>query len=180
MARDPDIDVLIELIGGTTVAKDLVVEALNQGKHVVTANKALLADHGNELFALAESKGVALRFEAAVAGGIPVIEAVKTSLAGNHVSSVAGIINGTGNFILTEMAAKGREFSDVLAEAQALGYAEADPAFDIDGTDAGSSVACPLHLVRASTQMHHLNKVSIAAPADVSMRESWAIASNFG
>ena len=140
VACDPTVDVLIELIGGTTVAKDLVVEALNQGKHVVTANKALLADHGEELFALAESKGVALRFEAAVAGGIPVIEAVKTSLAGNHVSSVAGIINGTGNFILTEMAAKGREFSDVLAEAQALGYAEADPTFDVDGTDAAQKL----------------------------------------
>jgi len=140
VARDPSVEVLIELISGTTVAKDLVAEALNQGKHVVTANKALLADHGDELFALAESKGVALRFEAAVAGGIPVIEAVKTSLAGNHVSSVAGIINGTGNFILTEMAAKGREFSDVLGEAQALGYAEADPTFDVDGTDAAQKL----------------------------------------
>ena len=101
VAHDPDVEVLIELIGGTTVAKDLVIEALNHGKHVVTANKALLADYGEELFALAEEKSVVLRFEAAVAGGIPVIEAVKTSLAGNHVTSVAGIINGTGNFILT-------------------------------------------------------------------------------
>ena len=120
VARDSDVDVLIELIGGTTVAKDLVIEALQQKKHVVTANKALLADHGAELFSLAEQQGVSLRFEAAVAGGIPIIETVKTSLAANEVTSVAGIINGTGNFILTAMASEGRAFDDVLAEAQKL------------------------------------------------------------
>jgi len=170
VARDPDVHVLIELIGGTTIAKDLVVEALNHGKHVVTANKALLADHGEELFALAESKGVALRFEAAVAGGIPVIEAVKTSLAGNHVSSVAGIINGTGNFILTEMAAKGREFSDVLAEAQVLGYAEADPTFDVDGTDAAQKLVLLASLAfgaRIDANAPFKQGVDSVAPADI-------------
>ena len=170
VARDPSVEVLIELIGGTTVAKDLVAEALNQGKHVVTANKALLADHGDELFALAESKGVALRFEAAVAGGIPVIEAVKTSLAGNHVSSVAGIINGTGNFILTEMAAKGREFSDVLAEAQALGYAEADPTFDVDGTDAAQKLVLLASLAfgaRIDADAPFKQGVDSVAPTDI-------------
>lgn len=170
VAHDPSVEVLIELIGGTTVAKDLVAEALNQGKHVVTANKALLADHGDELFALAESKGVALRFEAAVAGGIPVIEAVKTSLAGNHVSSVAGIINGTGNFILTEMAAKGREFSDVLAEAQALGYAEADPTFDVDGTDAAQKLVLLASLAfgaRIDADAPFKQGVDSVAPTDI-------------
>lgn len=136
VAQDPEVDVLVELIGGTTVAYDLVRVAIEQGKHVVTANKALIAEYGNELFALAEGSGVQLRFEAAVAGGIPVIKGLREALAGNVVSEVAGIINGTGNFILTEMSNKGRAFDDVLAEAQALGYAEADPTFDIDGTDA--------------------------------------------
>jgi homoserine dehydrogenase len=136
LARDPELDVLVELIGGTSVAYDLVKLAIQQGKHVVTANKALIAEHGNELTALAESAGVQIRFEAAVAGGIPIIKALRESMTANNVSEVAGIINGTGNFILTEMSTKGRSFDDVLSEAQALGYAEADPTFDIDGTDA--------------------------------------------
>ncbi len=140
VARNPDVDILVELIGGTTVARELVREALDQGKHVVTANKALLADYGDELFELAQAQGKALYFEAAVAGGIPIIEAVRSSLAANHITGLAGIINGTGNFILTEMAAKGREFTDVLAEAQRLGYAEADPSFDVDGTDAAQKL----------------------------------------
>ena len=140
VARNPEVDILVELIGGTTVARDLVREALNQGKHVVTANKALLADYGDELFELAQAQGRALYFEAAVAGGIPIIEAVRVSLAANHITGLAGIINGTGNFILTEMAAKGREFADVLEEAQRLGYAEADPSFDVDGTDAAQKL----------------------------------------
>jgi homoserine dehydrogenase len=140
VARNPDVDILVELIGGTTVAHDLVREALNQGKHVVTANKALLADYGDELFDLAQAQGKALYFEAAVAGGIPIIEAVRASLAANRITALAGIINGTGNFILTEMAAKGREFADVLEEAQRLGYAEADPSFDVDGTDAAQKL----------------------------------------
>ena len=136
VARDPDVDVLVELIGGTTVAHDLIKLAIQQGKHVVTANKALIAEHGNELIALAEAAGVQIRYEAAVAGGIPVIKVLRESLAANVVTEVAGIINGTGNFILTEMSTKGRAFDNVLSEAQALGYAEADPTFDIDGTDA--------------------------------------------
>ena len=136
VARDPDVDVLVELIGGTTVAYDLIKLAIQQGKHVVTANKALIAEHGNELIAMAEAAGVQIRYEAAVAGGIPVIKVLRESLAANAVTEVAGIINGTGNFILTEMSTKGRAFDDVLSEAQKLGYAEADPTFDIDGTDA--------------------------------------------
>lgn len=136
VTEDPAIDVVVELIGGTTIAKELVESAINNGKHVVTANKALIAEHGNELFALAERNGLALRYEAAVAGGIPVIKTLRESLSANAIEGIAGIINGTGNFILTEMAAAGRAFDDVLAEAQALGYAEADPTFDVDGTDA--------------------------------------------
>ena len=136
LAEDPEIDVLVELIGGTSAAYDLIKRAIQQGKHIVTANKALIAEHGNELIALAEASGVQIRFEAAVAGGIPIIKALRESMAGNEVIEVAGIINGTGNFILTEMSTKGRAFDEVLAEAQSLGYAEADPTFDIDGTDA--------------------------------------------
>ena len=136
VARDPEIDVLVELIGGTTVARDLVTEAVNNGKHVVTANKALIAEFGNELFALAEQNNVVIRYEAAVAGGIPIIKALREGLAGNRIEWLAGIINGTGNFILSEMREKGRDFADVLAEAQELGYAEADPTFDVEGIDA--------------------------------------------
>ncbi len=136
VARDPEVAVLVELIGGTTVARELVETAIRNGKHVVTANKALVAEFGNELFALADEHGVEVRFEAAVAGGIPIIKALREGLAGNRIEWLAGIINGTGNFILTEMRDKGREFADVLAEAQALGYAEADPTFDVEGIDA--------------------------------------------
>ena len=170
VARDPDVDVLIELIGGTTVAKDLVVEALRNNKHVVTANKALLADHGAELFSLAEQQGVSLRFEAAVAGGIPVIETVKASLAANEVTSVAGIINGTGNFILTAMASEGRAFDDVLAEAQKLGYAEADPTFDVDGTDAAQKLVLLASLAfgsAISSDAPYKQGVDSVAPADL-------------
>jgi homoserine dehydrogenase len=136
VATNPDVEILVELIGGTTVARELIEQALRNGKHVVTANKALIAEFGNELFALAAEHGVALRYEAAVAGGIPIIKALREGLAGNRVEWLAGIINGTGNFILTEMRDKGRAFADVLAEAQALGYAEADPTFDVEGIDA--------------------------------------------
>ncbi|REJ62622.1 MAG: homoserine dehydrogenase, partial [Proteobacteria bacterium] len=170
VARDPDVDVLIELIGGTTVAKDLVVEALRNNKHVVTANKALLADHGAEIFSLAEQQGVSLRFEAAVAGGIPVIETVKASLAANEVTSVAGIINGTGNFILTAMASEGRAFDDVLAEAQKLGYAEADPTFDVDGTDAAQKLVLLASLAfgsAISSDAPYKQGVDSVAPADL-------------
>jgi homoserine dehydrogenase len=136
VARDPEVDILVELIGGTTVARELVEEAIRAGKHVVTANKALIAEFGNEIFALADEHKVAVRYEAAVAGGIPIIKALREGLAGNRIEWLAGIINGTGNFILSEMRDKGRDFADVLAEAQALGYAEADPTFDVEGIDA--------------------------------------------
>ncbi len=136
VAVDPDVDVLVELIGGTTTARDLVMQAIESGKHVVTANKALIAEFGNEIFAAAEKAGVAVAYEAAVAGGIPIIKALREGLAANRIQWLAGIINGTGNFILSEMRDKGRDFSDVLAEAQALGYAEADPTFDVEGIDA--------------------------------------------
>ena len=133
---NPDIDIVIELIGGYGVAKALVLEAIAAGKHVVTANKALLAVHGTEIFAAASAKGVMVAFEAAVAGGIPIIKALREGLTANRIQWIAGIINGTTNFILSEMRDKGLPFADVLKEAQALGYAEADPTFDIEGVDA--------------------------------------------
>ncbi|WP_333699172.1 homoserine dehydrogenase [Rivihabitans pingtungensis] len=136
VARHPDIDIVVELIGGTGIAKELVLAAIDSGKHVVTANKKLLAEHGNEIFARAQEKGVTVAFEAAVAGGIPIIKALREGLSANHIEWIAGIINGTTNFILTEMRDKGSAFADVLAEAQRLGYAEADPTFDIEGHDA--------------------------------------------
>ncbi|MBQ0799899.1 MAG: homoserine dehydrogenase [Porticoccaceae bacterium] len=136
VATNPDVDIVVELIGGSTVARELVLAAIASGKHVVTANKALIAEHGNEIFAAAREQGVTVAFEAAVAGGIPIIKALRDGLSANRIEWVAGIINGTGNFILTEMRDKGRDFADVLAEAQALGYAEADPTFDVEGIDA--------------------------------------------
>ncbi len=136
VVRDPAVDVVVELIGGYSPAKELVLEAIANGKHVVTANKALIALHGNEIFSAAQAKGVTVAFEAAVAGGILIIKALREGLAANHIEWIAGIINGTGNFILTEMRDKGRDFADVLREAQELGYAEADPTFDVEGIDA--------------------------------------------
>ncbi len=136
IVNDPDVDIILELIGGTEEAKQLVLQAIENGKHIVTANKALIALHGNEIFEAAQRKGVTVAFEAAVAGGIPIIKAIREGLAGNQIEWIAGIINGTGNFILTEMRDKGRDFADVLKEAQALGYAEADPTFDVEGIDA--------------------------------------------
>ena len=136
VVRNPDIDIVVELIGGYTVAKDLVMEAIANGKHVVTANKALLAVHGDEIFGAAQKKGVMVAFEAAVAGGIPIIKALREGLSANRIQWLAGIINGTTNFILSEMRDKGLPFDAVLKEAQALGYAEADPTFDIEGVDA--------------------------------------------
>ncbi|MDZ7683834.1 MAG: homoserine dehydrogenase [Gammaproteobacteria bacterium] len=134
---NPAVDVVVELIGGTDVAFDLLARAIENGKHVVTANKALIAERGDELFGLAEEAGVSIRYEAAIAGGIPVVKAIREGLAGNRVDFVAGIINGTSNFILTEMEQAGnRGFAEVLEEAQTLGYAEADPTFDIEGVDA--------------------------------------------
>ncbi|NOS73845.1 MAG: homoserine dehydrogenase, partial [Methyloglobulus sp.] len=135
--NDPEIEIVLELIGGAGAVKDMVLAAIANGKHVVTANKSLIALHGNEIFAKASEQGVIVAFEAAVAGGIPIIKAIREGLSGNQIQWLAGIINGTGNFILTEMRDKGRDFYDVLAEAQVLGYAEADPTFDVEGIDAG-------------------------------------------
>jgi len=136
LVRDKNVDIVVELVGGYGVAKDLVLEAIKHGKHVVTANKALLATHGNEIFKAAQKKGVMVGFEASVAGGIPIIKAVREGLAANRIEWIAGIINGTSNFILSEMRAKGLPFASVLADAQKKGYAETDPTFDIEGIDA--------------------------------------------
>lgn len=136
-----DVDVVLELMGGTGKALEVVRTAIESGKHVITANKALLAEHGNELLALAEAKGVMVAFESSVAGGIPVIKAIKEGLAGNRINWLAGIINGTCNYMLTEMAKPGNDFAPVLKEAQRLGYAEAEPSFDIDGIDASHKLA---------------------------------------
>jgi len=136
VVADPDVEIVVELIGGYDPARELVLKAIANGKHVVTANKALIALHGEEIFKAAQDKGVMVAFEAAVGGGIPIIKALREGLAANQIEWLAGIINGTGNFILTEMRDKGRDFADVLAEAQALGYAEADPTFDVEGIDA--------------------------------------------
>ncbi|PCH65520.1 MAG: homoserine dehydrogenase [Gammaproteobacteria bacterium] len=160
VVNNPDIQIVVELIGGTGIARELVLKAIESGKHVVTANKALIAMHGNELFAKAQEKGVTIAFEAAVAGGIPIIKAMREGLAGNKIEWLAGIINGTGNFILTEMRDKARDFADVLEEAQALGYAEADPTFDVEGIDAAhkltimASIAfgIPLQFEKAYTE----------------------------
>jgi homoserine dehydrogenase len=160
VVRDPDIDIVIELIGGYTVAKDLILAAIEHGKHVVTANKALLATHGNEIFAAARRKGVMVAFEAAVAGGIPIIKAVREGLAANRIEWIAGIINGTSNFILSRMREKGAGFDEALKEAQRLGYAEADPTFDIEGIDAAHkltilsaiSFGIPMQFNRAYTE----------------------------
>ena len=136
VATDPNIDILVELIGGIDTARELVLTAIKNGKHIVTANKALIAEHGNEIFQAAQDNGVDVAFEASVAGGIPILKSLGEGLAANHINWLAGIINGTGNFILTEMEEGGRAFKDVLDEAQQLGYAEADPTFDVEGIDA--------------------------------------------
>ena len=141
VVNHPDIDVVLELIGGFGLAKELVEKAINNGKHIITANKALIGNHGNQLIKLANKKKVRFLFEASVAGGIPIIKALEQGLSANNVESVAGIINGTGNFILTDMKEKGRDFNDVLKEAQALGYAEEDPTFDIEGIDAAHKLS---------------------------------------
>ena len=174
IVRDPEIDIVVELIGGDTLARELVLEAIAHGKHVVTANKALLAKHGNEIFARASEQGVMVAFEAAVAGGIPIIKAIREGLSANQIEWVAGIINGTTNFILTEMRARGLPFSQVLAEAQRLGYAEADPTFDIEGVDAAhkltllSSIAfgVPIRFDKA-----HIEGISRLAQEDIRYAE---------
>ncbi len=141
VVRDPSIDIVVELVGGTELAREWVLEAIAQGKHVVTANKALLAKHGNEVFAAAHDRGVMVAFEAAVAGGIPIIKAMREGLTANRIQWVAGIINGTTNYILSEMSNRGMSFAEALADAQRLGYAEADPSFDIEGVDAAHKLS---------------------------------------
>ncbi len=171
---DPAVHIIVELIGGYEPARELVLKAIDNGKHVVTANKALIAMHGNEIFQAAHGQGVMVAFEAAVAGGIPIIKAIREGLAGNRIEWVAGIINGTGNFILTEMRDKGRGFDEVLAEAQRLGYAEADPTFDVEGIDAAhkltilASIAfgVPLQFDKAYTE-----GISHITPEDVGYAE---------
>src|SRR5256712_6977357 len=141
VVRDPDIDIVIELVGGYTVAKDLVLAAIENGKHVVTANKALLATHGNEIFAAAQKNDVMVAFEGAVAGGVPIIKALREGLTANCIEWIAGIINGTSNFILSEMRATGASFEDALKDAQQRGYAEAEQTFDIEGIDAAHKLS---------------------------------------
>ena len=170
VVRNADVEVVVELMGGIEPARTLVLDAVDRGKHVVTANKALIALHGNEIFERATASGVTVAFESAVAGGIPIIKAIREGLAGNRIQWLAGIINGTGNFILTEMRDKGRDFADVLAEAQALGYAEADPTFDVEGIDAAHKLCIlaaiafgkPLEFDRVYTE-----GISAIAPEDV-------------
>ncbi len=178
VVRDPEVQILVELVGGTDVARELVLQAIESGKHVVTANKALIAEHGNELFEAALNQGVALAYEAAVAGGIPIIRALREGLAGNRISWIAGIINGTSNYILTEMA-QGREYAEVLKEAQALGYAEADPTFDVEGIDAAhklvilGSIACriPLQFDKVYTEgISHLSPRDLRYAAELGYR----------
>lgn len=170
-ARDPEVDVLVELIGGFDPALQLVLEAIEQGKHVVTANKALIAEHGNEIFEAARRKGVTVAYESAVAGGIPIIKALREGLAANSIQWVAGIVNGTGNYILTEMGENRRPFTDVLSEAQNLGYAEADPTFDVEGIDAAhkmtilaaNAFGIPLRFDRIYTEgISHITQADIS------------------
>lgn len=177
IVNDPDIDIVCEMMGGEQPALDLIMTAIEKGKHVITANKALIAIHGNEIFEAARKHDVIVAFEPAVAGGIPIIKAIREGLAGNRIDWLAGIINGTGNFILSEMAAKGREFTDVLNEAQELGYAEADPEFDVEGIDAAhkltilASIAFGIPLQFDAVYTEGISKIS---------REDVAFASELG
>ncbi len=174
VVRHPDIDIVVELIGGDTLAFDLVMEAIVQGKHVVTANKALLAKHGNEIFAAAHAKGLMVAFEAAVAGGIPIIKAIREGLTANRIQWVAGIINGTTNFILSEMRSRGLPFNEVLAEAQRLGYAEADPTFDIEGVDAAHKLTLLASLafgIPVQFDKAHIEGISRLAAEDIAHAE---------
>lgn len=179
VARDPEIDIVIELIGGYTVARELALAAIENGKHIVTANKALLAVHGNEIFAAASRRDVMVAFEAAVAGGIPIIKALREGLSANRIQWVAGIINGTTNFILSEMRDKGLPFAEALRQAQSLGYAEADPTFDIEGVDAAhkatimSAIAfgIPMQFDRAHVEgISRLESIDIAYAEELGCR----------
>ena len=179
LVRDPAIDIVVELIGGDTLARELVLEAIANGKHVVTANKALLAKHGNEIFAAAHERGVMV--VAAVAGGIPIIKAIREGLTANRIQWVAGIINGTTNFILSEMRTRGLPFADVLAEAQRLGYAEADPTFDVEGVDAAHKRPC-WHRWPSACRCSSIAPTSKASrswpPRTSSWPSAWATASS--
>ena len=174
VVADPEVDIVVELIGGYGVARELVLKAIENGKHVVTANKALLAKHGNEIFAAAQKKGVMVAFEAAVAGGIPIIKALREGLTANRIEWIAGIINGTTNFILSEMRAKGLPFADVLKEAQRLGYAEADPTFDVEGIDAAHKLSI-MSAIAFGTPMSfdkaHVEGISTLDAADIKYAE---------
>jgi homoserine dehydrogenase len=179
LVRGNEVEIVVELIGGYTVAKQLVLEAIAHGKHVVTANKALLATHGNEIFAAAQKKGVMVAFEAAVAGGIPIIKALREGLSANRIEWIAGIINGTSNFILSEMRDKGLPFADALGDAQARGYAEADPTFDIEGIDAAHKLTIlsalafgiPMQFKRAYTEgISRLTKADLAYAEELGYR----------
>ncbi len=179
VTRAKDIDIVIELIGGTGIARELVLDAIAHGKHVVTANKALLAHHGNEIFAAAQKKGVMVAFEAAVAGGVPIIKALREGLSANRIEWIAGIINGTSNFILSEMRDKGLDFATVLAEAQRLGYAEADPTFDVEGVDAAHKLTIlsalafgiPMQFKKAYTEgITRLTRADIAYAEELGYR----------
>ena len=174
LATRPDIDIVVELIGGISPARELVLAAIAAGKHVVTANKALIALHGNEIFAAAQDKGVMVAFEAAVAGGIPIIKAVREGLAGNRIEWIAGIINGTTNFILSEMRDKGLDFATALKQAQALGYAEADPTFDIEGVDAAhkATILCAIAFgVPVQFDRAHVEGITALQAADIRYAE---------
>ncbi|EXI77287.1 MAG: Homoserine dehydrogenase [Candidatus Accumulibacter appositus] len=174
VVSDPDVDIIVELIGGDSVAKKLVLQAIANGKHVVTANKALLAKHGNEIFAAAQKQGVMVAFEAAVAGGIPIIKALREGLTANRIEWIAGIINGTTNFILSEMRDKGLSFEVVLKEAQRLGYAEADPTFDVEGVDAAHKLSIMSAIAfgnSMSFEKAHIEGISQLDAADIKYAE---------
>ncbi len=174
VVKDPDIDIVIELIGGYGIAKDLTLAAIENGKHVVTANKAMLAVHGNEIFAAASRNGVVVAFEAAVGGGIPIIKALREGLVANQIDWIVGIINGTTNFILSEMRSRGVSFTDALADAQANGYAEADPTFDVEGIDAGHKVALMSAMafgVPVMFDQAHVEGISSIEQADIRYAE---------
>ncbi|MEO6983937.1 MAG: homoserine dehydrogenase [Paralcaligenes sp.] len=174
LVRNPDIDIVVELIGGDTYALEWVMEAIKQGKHVVTANKALLARHGNEIFAAAHARGVMVAFEAAVAGGIPIVKAIREGLSANHIQWLAGIINGTTNFILSEMRVRGVSFEQALADAQRLGYAEADPTFDIEGVDAAHKLTLLASLafgIPVQFDKAHIEGIANLAQEDIAHAE---------
>ena len=174
VVADPEVDIVVELIGGYGVAKELVLQAIANGKHVVTANKALLAKHGNEIFAAAREQGVMVAFEAAVAGGIPIIKALREGLTANRIEWIAGIINGTTNFILSEMRDKGLSFDAVLREAQRLGYAEADPTFDVEGVDAAHKLSIMSAIAfgnSVSFEQAHVEGISRLQAADIKYAE---------